>query len=43
VQRNLGPTEEGLAILEAVVPATQKRVRLEKAPEGGTSRIAWAV
>jgi hypothetical protein len=30
VQRNLRPAEEGLAIVEAGVPATQKRVMLVK-------------
>jgi hypothetical protein len=29
-QRNLRPAEEGLAVVEAAVPAIQKRVRLVK-------------
>jgi hypothetical protein len=32
VQRNLRPAEEGLAIVEAAVPATQTRVRLRARP-----------
>jgi hypothetical protein len=35
VQRNLRPAEEGLATVEAAVPATQTRVRLVKPLRAG--------